>query len=114
MNKHHVIVAGIVFIVAVAAVLFLVLRIEDTTSPTALPAVSPKAVAPDERGPRPTATRLRNGARQIENAADALAAAEKSLARVESELASTTDAGKRKTLEQQKSLIEAAITKLKK
>lgn len=113
MKRQHVIVTGVIVIVAVA-VLFLILRTENTASSTAPQVVNPKPAVTDERGPRPTATRLRNGARQIENAADALAAAEKSLARVESELASTTDAEKRKTLEHQKALIEAAITKLKK
>jgi hypothetical protein len=76
MKRQHVIVTGIIVIIAVA-VLFLILRTENTASSTAPQGVVPKPAAPDERGPRPTATRLRNGARQIENATDALAAAER-------------------------------------
>jgi hypothetical protein len=114
MKRYQVVVVGVIFVVVVAVVLFFAVRTSDTTPSTVPQLVTPKSLTPDERGPRPTATRLRDGARQIENAADALAAAEKSLARVESEIASTADAEKRKALERQKVLIEAAIKRLKK
>jgi hypothetical protein len=113
MRKCHPILAAVALAVVVVATIFLIDGAQDAGTQVIPPKEEQKATS-DTRGPRPTVTRLRNGAQQVESASEALAAAEKSLARVEAETASTTDPEKRKTLERQKALIKAAIARLKK
>lgn len=69
-------------------------------------------VMTQERGPRPTTTRLPVGQKQIEDPAQALELARSSLIRVEKEIAATQDETERLKLEKKKELVEKAIERL--
>ena len=114
MKTRNVVIFGFALAAVIAALIVFYVRNEPADDAHVPAAVTPSRPAPDPRGPRPAATRLRDGARQIEDKSQALASVEKSLARIEHEIASTSDAEKRKLLEHQKKLAEEAIARLKK
>jgi hypothetical protein len=113
--KSRIALIALVVMLLAAGVAFVSLRSRSNEDPVMQKeaAAAPRQEA-DERGPRPTATRLREGAVQIEDRSRALASAEKSLARLEQEIASADDTGKRTSLERKKQLVEHAIARLKK
>jgi len=66
-----------------------------------------------QRGPRPTKTRLRNGAKQVETPSEALEMAKSYLYRIDSELlAISTDEAREKLLLKKK-IVERTIKRLK-
>jgi len=114
MSARKIVIVGFA-LSAVIAGLTVCFRWGETTGDAKAPAavIVPRSES-DVRGPRPTTTRLRNGARQIEDAEQAIASAERTLAGIERELRSTGDADRRKLLAHQKRLTETAIARLKK
>ncbi len=65
--------------------------------------------APNKEGSKPTQTRLRDGAKQIDNKQEALAIARESLDRIEKEIAGAKTEQEREAMERKKALIERTI-----
>lgn len=110
--RRTVIGVSILVILVLGAGLFIWFSQEEEVTPMAKPPRELSAELLGQRGPRPTETRLRDGARQIEDPAKALEMARESLKRVETELASASDDAERAKLERKRQLVSQTIERL--
>lgn len=99
-------------VIALGVGLLLWLRPGEDATPAAKPRREPSAEVLKQRGPRPSETRLRVGAKQIEDPGQALDLARESLARAEKEISAARTDEERARLAQKKLLIEQAISRL--
>ena len=108
--RRAVVVLAILFVLGlgIGAAIYFTVRKEESP----LPVRQVTAAMTQERGERPSGSRLPKGLKQIEDPNRALDLARESLSRVEKELAAAQDDKARATLERKKQFIEKAIERL--
>jgi hypothetical protein len=112
--KKIVVGTSVLILVALAVGLVLYFRNKGQDEAVAKPARTQTPEMLKERGPRPTDSRLRDGAKQVENPNQALVLARESLVRVEKELAEATNGEERARLQKKKDLVTEAIERFEK